>query len=110
MARGKPRRYSFQQYLDEADNKPFILETGAGGVAAKEIVIQPPDGNTMLDIADNQTNPRLVLELLGGDQADALLELLGKAPASVMNNVMQDAMAHFGLAAARQGDSGAPSS
>ena len=107
MARGKNRKYTFQQYLDEARRTPFTLAELPDG--APDVVIPVPDGDTMLAIADNQANPRLVLELLCGSAGrDQVLELFGPAPMSAMQDFLTDVMAHFGMGVSRQGDSSAP--
>lgn len=95
MARGKNRKYSFQQYMTEAKVRPFVLETGQEDPA--EITVQPPDGDTLLAISEVGDRPRQVLELLCGDQHEAVMDLLGPAPADVTVALIKDMTAHFGL-------------
>lgn len=107
MARGKNRRYSFQQYLSEAKVQPFVLETGLEDPA--EISIAPPSGDALLTISENGGSPRKVLALLCGEQYEAVMDLVGPAPAEVMAALIEDLLAHFGIGG-EPGDSDASSS
>jgi hypothetical protein len=104
MAGGKNRRYSYQQYLGEAQIKPFDLELSDD----KTVSIPVPDGDALLDIADNQANPRRVLRLLTGDHYQDVMAVFGPAPATALTALIQDMVTHFGISAS-PGDTGAPS-
>lgn len=105
MAGGKNRKYSYQQYMTEATIKPFDLELSDD----KALSIPVPDGDALLDIADNQANPRRVLRLLTGDYYEDVMAVFGPAPATVLTSLIQDMVSHFGISAS-PGDSGALSS
>lgn len=105
MAGGKNRKYSYQQYMTEATIKPFDLELSDD----KALSIPVPDGDALLDIADNQANPRKVLQLLAGDHYREVMDVFGPAPATALTALIQDMVGHFGISAS-PGDSGALSS
>ena len=105
MAGGKNRRYSYQQYMTEAQIPPFELDL----TDDRTVSIPVPDGDTLLAIADNQASPRRVLQLLAGDHYRAVMEVFGPAPAPVLTALIRDMTGHFGITAS-PGDSGAPSS
>lgn len=105
MAGGKNRKYSYQQYMTEAQIKPFDLDLSDD----KALSIPVPDGDTLLDIADNQGSPRRVLQLLTGDHYREVMDTFGAAPGPVLLALLRDMTAHFGISAS-PGDSDAPSS
>lgn len=105
MAGGKNRKYSYQQYMTDAQITPFHLELSAD----KSVSIEVPDGDALLDIADNQDNPRKVLRLMAGDHYRAVMDVFGPAPAPVLTRLIRDMTVHFGISAS-PGDSGASSS
>lgn len=102
---GAPRKYSYQTYMTEANVKPFDLELATD----KAVSIPVPDGTALLDIADNQHNPRLVLQLLTGDHYRDVMDVFGPAPAPALKALIQDLVDHFGISAS-PGDSVALSS
>lgn len=105
MAGGKNRRYSYEQYLSEAQVKPFDLDLSKD----RAISIPVPDGDALLDIADNQANPRRVLRLLCGEHYQDVIAVFGPGPAPALTALIQDMVGHFGISAS-PGDSGALSS
>lgn len=111
MARGKNRRYSFQQYMTEARIRPFELEAppAEGEAEPRVISIDPPTGDDLLAVTENSDRPRKVLQILCGDKFDDVIELVGPAPAQVLTALIGDMTEHFGMTAA-PGDSGASSS
>lgn len=105
MAGGKNRKYSYQQYMTDAQIRPFELELSAD----KTVSIEVPDGDALLDIADNQENPRRVLQLMTGDHFRAVMDVFGPAPAPVLTRLIRDMTTHFGIGVS-PGDSAASSS
>lgn len=98
------KTYKFNRYRSEAKADPFDLETEDG----KMISIAPPDGDTVLDIEESRSSRR-TLELLCGEQFDAVYELIRHEPASVLNSLVNDMVGHFGLVAAPPGGTRASS-
>lgn len=92
--------------MSEARIQPFVLETGLETPA--EITVKPPTGDVLLAISENSGNPRLVLQLICGDQYAAVMDLVGPAPAEVMTSLIEDMTGHFGLTG-NSGDSDASS-
>ncbi|GGM75502.1 hypothetical protein GCM10012275_52730 [Longimycelium tulufanense] len=86
------KTYKFDRYVQEAKAEPFVLD--AGDV---EIVIQPPDGETVLEI-EQCGSTRVMLELMCGDQFDAVYELVRSQPASVLRDLSLDMARHFSIA------------
>lgn len=86
------KAYKLSKYVDEAKVEPFPLE-----VSDEETLLIPaPDGDTMLEIEEARSSRR-TLELLCGEHADRVLELVGPAPAAVMSDLVQDMLKHFGI-------------
>src|ERR1700742_2044153 len=92
------KTYKFTRYVEEAKAEPFTLELDDGEV----IEIPAPDGDTVLEIEESNSSRRS-LELLCGKHYDRVRELVGAAPASVLNALVADMVAHFGLSPAPPG-------
>lgn len=92
------KTYKFNRYKTEAKADPFDLETDDG----QTISIPPPDGDTVLEIEESRSSRR-TLELLCGEQFDAVFDLVRHEPASVLNALVNDMVVHFGLSAAPPG-------
>lgn len=99
------KNYSLARYRAEANSKPFVLELG--GKADDDIVIQPPDGDTFLELGNIPMNEgRHLLSLLCGDKFGAVMDVLGNEPAPVLIAVVQDMLRHFGITGAGDGPGG----
>ncbi|GEL19363.1 hypothetical protein [Pseudonocardia asaccharolytica] len=85
------REYDFDSYLAEARPTDFVLKAGD-----ERIVIEPPDGETVV-LLDEATTGRRVLELICGDQFGAVWELVRHRHSGVLNKLARDIAKHFGL-------------
>jgi hypothetical protein len=95
-----PRRsYRLERYRAEATKEPFELVVdgidGADG-ADTSIVITQPSGADLL-AAEQATSSKEAIEILAGDQYDALMTVLRDEPAGVLKAVVADLRDHFGL-------------
>lgn len=98
------KTFKFDRYKREARADPFVLEADDN----LTISIPPPDGDTVLEIEESRSSRR-TLELLCGEQFEAVYELIRREPASVLNSLVNDMVEHFGLAAAPPGGTRASS-
>ncbi|WP_181771287.1 hypothetical protein [Amycolatopsis pittospori] len=74
----------------------------------QQISITAPDADTVMDIEESGSSRR-TLELLTGEHAEQIYELVRHQPASVLNGLVADLVDHFGLSAAPPGGSRASS-
>lgn len=89
------KSYSLSKYRKEANISPFVLEVDDD----TNIIIQPPDGDTMLELGNVQMHEgRRMLRLVCGDKFDEVMEVLGGEPAPILASVAMDMIKHFGLA------------
>src|SRR5205085_9967732 len=90
----KPNRkpYSLDRYRSEAKGDPFELWVSD----SESIVVERPTGDQMFRL-ESATSSKEVLRILAGDQADALISVLGTEDAAVMREVAKDLQEHFGL-------------
>lgn len=88
------KAYKLDQYVKDAKTEPFPLEVSVD----ETLLIPVPDGDTMLEIEEARSS-RVTLELLCGEHADRVFELIGPAPAAVMSELVQDMLKHFGITA-----------
>ncbi|WP_394360735.1 hypothetical protein [Amycolatopsis sp. SB7-3] len=74
----------------------------------QQISITAPDADTVMEIEESRSSRR-TLELLTGDHAEQIYELVRHQPASVLNGLVADLVDHFGLSAAPPGGTRASS-
>ena len=86
------KKYQLAVYRARATKKPFELIVDE----SKTIVITPPSTDVILDVAE-ATTPRKQLQLLAGDQYEALMEVLGEESGSILKPLMKDLTDHFDL-------------
>ena len=100
------KTYLFDQYVQDAEVEPFRLQVSPD----ETIVIEAPDGETVLHLEEVGSRERL--QLLCGDQFGRVMELVGKKPPAVLRRLSQDMASHFAVDPARapMGGSGASSS
>ncbi|TDQ01244.1 hypothetical protein [Labedaea rhizosphaerae] len=96
------KTYKFTQYISQAKVEPFPLELDDGQV----LQIPAPDGDTVLEIEESRSSRR-TLALLCGEHYERVRELVGSAPASVLNALVTDMVDHFGLSPVPPGGSSA---
>lgn len=88
------KTFKLDRYITEANTKPFDLE-----ISDDEVLSIPvPDGETMLEVEESRSS-RATLELLCGEHAERVMNLVGPLPVSVMNGLVQDMLKHFGITA-----------
>lgn len=86
--------YRLDVYRDESGIEPFILDTGE-----TQIVIPPPTGEQMLEIAEtNYYDGRTLLKRICGDQYDAVWEVMKDEQATVLMRLLKDLGKHFMVA------------
>lgn len=84
---------SLADYAAEATRAPFTLDVGG---QAGPLVIQPPTVETLLAIEEAVTS-RDALKVIAGDAYAELMPLLAGQPAGVLDALLADMRAHFGL-------------
>ncbi|MGQ0774546.1 MAG: hypothetical protein ACT4NY_09035 [Pseudonocardiales bacterium] len=89
--RRKAQMYRWDDYVAEADNEAFVLDTGD-----MQIIILPPTAEAIIDIEESDST-RDSLELLCGEQWDAVWELIRDQPGSVLQGLVCDMGRHFGI-------------
>jgi hypothetical protein len=67
----------------------------------QQISITALDADTVMDIEESRSSRR-TLELLTGEHAEQIYELVPHQPASVLNGLVADLVDHFGLSTAPQ--------
>lgn len=87
------KTYRFDQYVEDADVEPFVLEMPGG---QDNIVIDYPNGDSLLAL-EEASSSRERLQLLLGAQHDTAWKSIGKAKGSVMTAIVVDICKHFGL-------------
>lgn len=88
------KAYKLSKYRQEADVEPFALEVDEN----ETLLIPSPDGDTILEIEESRSSRR-TLELLSGEHAERVLELVGPEKAGVMTRLVNDMTKHFGITA-----------
>ena len=90
---GKPN--SLDRYRAEAKGEPFVLWLDDD----KKIEIPRPTGDQMFEAEEayQSGTSKDVIIAFCGDQADALLDAVGKEDAAVMMAIAKDMQEHFGL-------------
>lgn len=86
--------FKLSKYMAEANTKPFDLEVSDDG---EVLSIPVPDGDTMLAVEESRSS-RATLELLCGEHAERVMNLVGPQPVGVMNALVGDMLKHFGIA------------
>lgn len=85
------KTYKLDQYRAECDIEPFVLDTGAD-----QIVIAPPTGEVLLQIAEAGVyDVRKLMELLCRDQYEVVWAAVKDEDAGVVVNLMRDLVEHF---------------
>lgn len=88
------KTYKLDQYRKEAKIGPFVLDTGDA-----QIVIQPPTGESMLEIAETSIyDGRTLLRRICRDQFDAVWDIVKDEPAAVLLALLNDLGKHFMVA------------
>lgn len=83
--------YKLDEYRAELKIEPFVLDTGE-----TQIVIQPPTGESLLEIADTSVyDGRNLLRRLCRDQFDAVWDVVKGEPAEVLLGLLKDLGNHF---------------
>ncbi|MGH3475291.1 MAG: hypothetical protein ACRDQD_00475 [Nocardioidaceae bacterium] len=90
---GKPN--SLARYRNEVKGEPFVLWIDDD----EKIEIARPTGDQMFEAEEafNTGTSKDVITAFCGDQADALLEVIGKEDAAVVAAIAKDMQEHFGL-------------
>jgi len=90
---GKPT--SLERYRNEVKGEPFVLWLDDD----EKIEIARPTGDQMFEAEEafNTGTSKDVIIAFCGDQADALLEVIGKEDAAVVAAIAKDMQEHFGL-------------
>lgn len=103
------KTYRFDQYVQDARVDAFVLEVSND--PADNIVIEAPDGETVLALEESRSS-RDRLKLFLGAEYDRAWEHLGKAPGGVLAAIVADIARHFGMNFQRppMGGTGASSS
>lgn len=88
--------FKLDTYRAEAKVEPFELELEEG----KVISIPPPTAETMMHIGETPANDnRRLLQLLCGEQYEALWAAVAWEPASMVVKLVTDMVRHFGMGA-----------
>lgn len=100
----------WDSYVAEAALEPFVITFA--DATRDDIVIDEPDGGTLMDAQDAAQNMSLEdqLRMVAGSSADEIVELLRKAPQSAVMKFVNDVMHHFGLGAVQLGEDSASTS
>lgn len=86
--------YKLDQYRKECKIEPFVLDTGE-----QQIIIQPPTGESMLEISETSIyDGRLLLRRICRDQFDAVWDAVKDEPAPVLLALLKDLGQHFMVA------------
>ncbi|HEY9408818.1 MAG TPA: hypothetical protein VIP77_04485 [Jiangellaceae bacterium] len=90
---GKPN--SLDRYRAEAKGEPFVLWIDDD----EKIEIPRPTGDQMFEAEEayRSGTSKDVIYAICGDQADALLEVVGKEDHAVVASIAKDIQEHFGL-------------
>ena len=86
------KKYQLAVYRAKAKKAPFELIVDED----KSIVISVPSTDVILDVAEAVT-PREQLRLLAGEQFEALMDVLGDEPGSILKVLLSDLTNHFDL-------------
>jgi hypothetical protein len=86
------KTYDFDDFLREARPTAFILRVSE----EQTITIEPPNSETML-LLDEASTARRQLELLCGDQWQAVFALVREKHTGVLNALAMKLMKHFGV-------------
>lgn len=88
--------YKLDKYRAEAKVEPFELDLGDG----QSISIQPPTVEDVILIGETPlTDGRRVLQLMCGDQFEALWAAVADLPGSMITPLVVDMAKHFGISA-----------
>ncbi len=86
--------YKLDQYRKEAKVEPFVLDVGE-----QQIIIQPPTGESMLEISETSIyDGRTLLKKICRDQFDAVWGAVKDEPAAVLLALLKDLGQHFMVA------------
>ncbi len=88
------KTYRFDQYVQDAAIEPFVLAISDN--PDENIVIQPPNGETLLALEETLTS-RGRLKLFLGEQYDQVWVHIGLAPGGVLAAIVKDMAGHFGM-------------
>ena len=86
------KEYDFDSYLAEPRPTAFVLRLSLD----ETIVIEPPDGDTLLQLDEAKT-ARRSLQLLCGAQWGRVKALIGPAHTGVLERFVKDLKGHFNL-------------
>lgn len=84
--------YSLEKYVRDAKGTPFVLRVSAD----RTIEVPRPTGDQMMEVETARTSKEII-EVLCGEQADEILELVGPKDFAVMAKLGEDMQEHFGL-------------
>ncbi len=88
------KTYKLDEYRKEARIEPFVLDVGES-----QVVIQPPTGESMLEIAETSIyDGRTLLRKICRDQFDAVWDIVKDEPAGVLLALLKDMGQHFKVA------------
>lgn len=86
--------YRLDQYRKECKITPFVLDLGE-----TQIVIPPPTGDTVISISETPIYAgRVLLQLICGEQFDAVWDAIKDEPGGVLVGLLQDLGQHFMVA------------
>lgn len=88
------KTYRFDQYVQDAQIDPFVLEVSDD--PEENITIPAPDGDTILKL-EEAFSSRDRLKLFLGDRYDQVWKHIEHAPGGVMAKLVKDMAAHFGM-------------
>lgn len=87
--------YKLDTYRSECDIEPFVLDAGD-----TQIVIQPPTGETLMQISETPImEGRRLLQLIAGEQFDAVWDIVKNEQGGVLVRLLEDLGTHFMVAA-----------
>jgi hypothetical protein len=87
--------YDFSEYAAKATQTDFVMQVSDG----QSITIRPLTLNTVLKL-DQTADSLQQLQLLCGDQWDAVQALMGECQPAVINAFLVDLKVHFGMESA----------
>jgi hypothetical protein len=87
--------FNLDSYIAESHVDPYVLEAGEHG----KFIIEYPDGETIAQLTETPINQtRKVAQLLMGAQFEQIWAIVSPLPGTVMVDVTNDIIEHFGLA------------
>ena len=88
----KAKVYKLDQYRKDAKIKDFVLEIGED----EEIVIVPPSGEALLQLAETPlSQTRKIMALICGDQWSRIYDVVGGESYEVFQRLVIDLVDHF---------------